>query len=76
SAAYLWKLRNRDPYAMLIDNMGARAASSVTGKEDVTVYEDNGSSSTQSRDKGAWVDVATIENEGALSFTTTRANAP
>ena len=75
SAAYLWKLRNRDPYAMLIDNMGARAASSVTGKEDVTVYDDNGSSSTQSRDKGAWVDVATIENEGALSFTTTRANA-
>lgn len=75
SAPYLWRLRNRDPYAMLVDNMGARSALSVTGKEDVTVYEDNGSSSTQSRDKGAWVDVATIENEGALSFTTIRANA-
>ena len=73
---FLWKLRNRDPYAMLIDNLGAREALSVAGEsEDVTVYEDNGSSSTQSRQKGAWVDVATIENAGALSFTTVRANA-
>lgn len=29
--AYLWKLRNRDPYNMLIDNMGARVDLSVTG---------------------------------------------
>ena len=73
---FLWKLRNRDPYAMLIDNLGAREALSVAGQsEDVTVYEDDGSSSTQSRQKGAWVDVATIENAGALSFTTVRANA-
>jgi len=78
---FLWKLRNRDPYNMLIDNMGARevlpdAEHKVAGQsEDVTVYEDNGSSSTQSRQKGAWVDVATIENAGALSFTTVRANA-
>ena len=72
---FLWKLRNRDPYAMLIDNLGAREALSVAGEsENVTVYEDNGSSSTQSRQKGAWVDVATIENAGALSFTTVRAD--
>ena len=78
---FLWKLRNRDPYNMLIDNMGARevlpdAEHKVAGQsEDVTVYEDDGSSSTQSRQNGAWVDVATIENAGALSFTTVRANA-
>ena len=78
---FLWKLRNRDPYAMLIDNLGARevlpdAEHKVAGlPEDVTVYEDDGSSSTQSRQKGAWVDVTTIENAGALSFTTVRADA-
>lgn len=78
---FLWKLRNRDPYNMLIDNMGARevlpnAEHKVAGQsEDVTVYEDDGSSSTQSRQKGAWVDVTTIENAGALSFTTVRADA-
>lgn len=40
--AYLWKLRNRDPYNMLIDNMGARVDLSVTGTEHVTVYNDDG----------------------------------
>ena len=78
---FLWKLRSRDPYAMLIDNMGARevlpsVAEKVAGQtEDVTVYNDDGSSATQSRQKGAWVDVTTIENAGALSFTTVRDDA-
>ena len=35
---FLWKLRNRDPYAMLIDNLGAREHLSVTGDESVTMY--------------------------------------
>ena len=74
---YKWKLRNQDPYAMLIDNRGARAAQSppVTGTESVTVYADDGTPSSGLRQKGAWVDVATIENAGALSFTTTRGDA-
>lgn len=45
---YLWKLRNRDPYAMLIDNLGAREHLSVTGDESVTMYNDAG---TPNRDK-------------------------
>ena len=78
---FLWKLRNRDPYAMLIDNLGAREVlpdveHKVAGQsEDVTVYNDDGSSAPQSRQKGAWIDVATIENAGALSFTTVRDDA-
>ncbi|MBR3648015.1 MAG: hypothetical protein IKN59_06485 [Paludibacteraceae bacterium] len=73
--AYKWKLRNYDPYAMLVDNIAARTALSVSGAESVTVYANNGTPSTESRDRGAWVDVASIINEGALSFTTTRADA-
>ena len=78
---YKWKLRGQDPYAMLIDNMGARqvlpdAEHKVAGQsETVTVYNDAGVGTSESRQMGAWVDVATIENAGALSFTTTRANA-
>ncbi len=73
---YKWKLRNRDPYAMLIDNMGARTHLGVTGNETISMpIDDNGTMDSQSRQKGAWVDVATIENAGALSFTTTRAYA-
>ena len=72
---YLWKLRNRDPYAMLIDNMGAREDLSVTGTETVTVYDDDGGTTTPLRQRGAWVDLASIVNEGALSFTTVRADA-
>ena len=73
---YKWKLRNQDPYAMLIDNMGARTALSVSDDESITLpTDDDGTTASQSRQKGAWVDVTTIENAGALSFTTTRANA-
>jgi hypothetical protein len=78
---FLWKLRNRDPYAMLIDNMGARevlpsVAEKVADKtETPTIYDDEGNPSTPTRQKGAWIDVTTIENAGALSFTTVRADA-
>ena len=73
SSSYLWKLRNRDPYAMLIDNLGAREDLSVTGTETVTVYDDNGGTTTPTRQKGAWVKLAAaLDNNVALTFTTTR----
>ena len=76
SSSYLWKLRNRDPYAMLIDNLGAREDLSVTGTESVTVYDDNGGTTTESRQKGAWVKLATtLGNDVGLVFDTDRANA-
>ena len=53
SNAYLWKLRNRDPYAMLIDNLGAREQLGVTGSEPVNIYDDNGNHTSESRGKGA-----------------------
>ena len=52
SKDYRWKLRNRDPYHMLIDNMGAREdlpdeGPKVAGlTERVTVYNDAGESVT------------------------------
>ena len=76
SAAYLWKLRNKDPYHMLIDNLGARAAMSVSGNESVTVYEDDGSSSSETRQKGAWLKLnAALGNDVALAFDVDRADA-
>ena len=66
---FLWKLRNRDPYNMLIDNVGARTSLGVADQtEPVTVYNDNGVSVDDegressnlsyvqpNRQKGAWV---------------------
>ena len=76
SKAYLWKLRNRDPYAMLIDNMGARADMGVYGSTSITVYDDNGGTSSESRENGAWVKLAaSLGNDVALTFTTTRTEA-
>ena len=73
---YLWKLRNRDPYAMLIDNMGAREDLSVANQsESVTVYDESETGTLQTRQKGAWLSLASIVNEGEFTFTTTRANA-
>ena len=78
---FLWKLRNRDPYAMLIDNMGARevlpsVAEKVAGQSEYPdVYDDNGIKTNPERQKGAWLDVETIENARALSFTTVRDDA-
>ena len=71
---YKWKLRNLDPYAMLIDNMGARTA---TGNEDVLVpIDDNGTIVSQSRQVGAWVTLAaSVGNDVALTFDINRANA-
>ena len=73
---YKWKLRNRDPYAMLIDNLGARTALGATGVESVTLpTDDDGTTASEERQKGAWVDVESIEDAGALSFTIIRADA-
>ena len=70
---YKWKLRNRDPYNMLIDNIGAR---SVTGSESVTIYNDAGEPSSELRQKGAWVKLAdAVGNAVGLTFTTTRTGA-
>lgn len=85
SKNFFWKLRNCDPYHMLIDNLGARedADYNVAGQEeDVDVYNDDGSlvSPTPKRQKGAWVwlnNVAlpTTSAGTGLAITTTRANA-
>lgn len=77
---FFWKLRNRDPYNMLIDNVGARNFLPSEAEESVTVYSDNGATSTESREKGAWVWLNNVAlpttSEGtALAFTTTRADA-
>lgn len=72
---YLWKLRGSDPYHMLIDNLGARDDNSVTGNETPDVYDDKGTKTNPERQKGAWVDLVSIVNEGALSITTTRTDA-
>lgn len=73
---YRWKLRNRDPYAMLLDNLGARTTLSVIGDETVTVYADDGTTESQPRQKGAWVKLATtVDNDVALEFDTDRGDA-
>lgn len=88
--AYLWLLRNRDPYDMLIDNLEARTILNVSGTEHVYVYNDDGASVTDEgtaattdpetrpeRNKGAWVrvDGGTWGNDKALTFVTDRDNA-
>ena len=81
SSEYLWKLRNRDPYAMLIDNMGAREDLSVNGQSETPdVYDDNGGKTTPTRQKGAWVWLNNVAlpttSEGtALAFTPNRPDA-
>ena len=76
---YRWKLRNRDPYNMLVDNMAARTALSVAGQsEPVDVYNDDGSlvDPTPSRQKGAWLKLtASLDNAVGFTFDATRANA-
>lgn len=72
TSKYLWKLRNRDPYAMLLDSKGAREDLEVSGDEEVTMYNDAGAPETEIREKGAWVTLASIANEGVLSFTKRR----
>ena len=76
---YLWRLRGRDPYAMIIDNIGATRSihGGYTVTEEVTVYDDNGISSTASRYKGAWVKTSDGNwgNDKSLSFDGNRANA-
>jgi len=71
---YLWYLRNRDPYAMLIDNIAARASSDT---ESVDIYDDDGNSTPQNKAKGGWVKVyeGTWGNDKSLVFTSTRTEA-
>lgn len=78
SSEYLWKLRNKDPYAMLIDNMGAREDPDQT--ETVTVYDDSGTGTSDTRQVGAWVWLNNVDLPATsagidLKFTTTRLNA-
>lgn len=89
--AYLWLLRNRDPYDMLIDNLEAREILHVTGTEHVTVYNNDGQSvkddgtlatidpddTRPERNMGAWVrvDGGTWGDDKALTFTTNRDDA-
>ena len=77
SNAYLWKLRQRDPYAMLIDNLGARVDLEVDGQSETpTIYDDNGGTTTPSRQKGAWVKLAgDLADAVGLAFDTDRDNA-
>ena len=74
---YKWKLRNLDPYAMLLDNLGARTALGATGSETITVpTDDDGTTASESRQVGAWVKLATtVGNDAALAFDKDRANA-
>ncbi len=74
---YKWKLRGQDPYAMLIDNLGART---TTGNEDVLVpTDDDGTIVYQSRQVGAWVkldgDLPTTSDGTGLTFVTSRNQA-
>lgn len=56
SRNFFWKLRNRDPYHMLIDNMGARIPLEVADEiEYPDVYDDNGTKTNPERQMGAWV---------------------
>ena len=77
SKDYLWKLRQRDPYSMLIDNLGAREKLDVAGQtENPPIYDDDGNQSTPTRQKGAWVKFAgDVGNDVALTFITDRAQA-
>lgn len=78
---YKWKLRNRDPYNMLIDNMAARTALGVADQSETPdIYDDDGAKTTPSRQKGAWVwlnDVAlpATSDGTALAFITDRKKA-
>ncbi len=68
---YLWRLRGRDPYAMIIDNIGATVSAhgSFTSPENVTIYDDNGTTSTVSRHKGAWVKISDENLDGSKNLT-------
>lgn len=77
---YLWRLRGRDPYAMIIDNIGATANAyngSFTDNETVTIYADDGTTTSESRYKGAWVKTSdgTWDNDKSLAFDTDRTHA-
>lgn len=68
---YLWRLRGRDPYAMIIDNIGAtvKEYSSFTDNETVTIYADDGTPSEGTRYKGVWVKISDENSDGSKNFT-------
>ena len=83
SDLYLWKLRSRDPYAMLVDNLGARKKLRVADQSDTDVKQYNtagdGTYTTETRQKGAWIKLAgvlpTTDDGTHLIFDTDRSHA-
>lgn len=84
--AYLWKLRGRDPYFMIIDNMQARVElwgadhANDTESPNPTIYNDDGYGTTsETRQVGAWVKLSaalpTTSDGTSLTFDKVRANA-
>jgi hypothetical protein len=84
--AYLWKLRGRDPYFMIIENMQARVElwgadhANDTEIPNPTIYDDDGTGTTsETRQVGAWViingDLPTTSDGTALAFDKARAHA-
>ena len=71
---YLWYLRGRDPYALLIDNIAART---TFDNEEVTVYDDDGNTTSESKSPGAWVrvDGGTWGDDKALELVADRTQA-
>lgn len=68
---YLWRLRGRDPYAMIIDNIGAtvNVHGNYTDNETVTIYADDGTTTTESRYKGDWVKISSENLDGSKDLT-------
>ena len=76
SNAYLWYLRGRDPYYMLLENKGATVAQNFSPTtESVTIYNDDGTSSETSRNKGMFVHVASWTDGADLTFSSERGTA-
>ena len=79
SAAYLWYLRGRDPYSMLIDNKGASInnwGNPIPNTLSITVYDTNGKGgrSQATVNQGMFVQVSdgTWGNDKALTFVDNR----
>ena len=76
SNAYLWYLRGRDPYYMLVENKGTTVAQNFSPTtESVTIYNDDGSDSEVVRNKGMFVHVASWTDGADLTFSSERGTA-
>lgn len=70
---YLWKLRQRDPYSMIIDNLGARTSDTP---EYPDVYDDEGTKTNPERQPGAWLKLSdALGNDVGFTIDGNRANA-